>query len=93
MQKIKYIKNTEEVKIFLESIGYKQVYNYSDKDFIYPLVQAWGDSDNDFTAYDFIYISFDQSDKESKLFLEDKESPLEEFKYYSKNKVDQYRNL
>ncbi|MCQ9638623.1 hypothetical protein MP478_04410 [Chryseobacterium sp. WG14] len=93
MERIKYTRNTPEVKIFLEEIGYKKVYKYSDKEFIFSLVQAWGDSDNDFTAYDYLYISFDQNEKESKPFLEDKESSFEDFKEYSKNKYESYINL
>lgn len=57
---VPFIKNTKEVRVFLEKKGFTPLSFFQGKDYVYPIISTWANKNNTWKEKD--YSTFNKSD-------------------------------
>lgn len=75
MEKIPFIKNNSEIRLFLQNKGYKPLSFFQGEKFIFPIISTWGNKFGEWKEKD--YSTTDNILNKS--YLNSKESSFSEF--------------
>jgi hypothetical protein len=81
MEKIPFIKNNSEIRLFLQNKGYKPLSFFQGKKFVFPIISTWGNKFGEWKEK-----SYSTTDNIlNKSYLNSKESSFSQFIEWIKN--------